>query len=102
MIKAMATKYLDSQVQGELYPRHFLGKEAQKHFVELTGFFVTPKKFFICMECLPNDLVGLESLYFEAKGKLLGEVVIGNLIRQILFGLFYLHQRHFVHRDIKP
>ncbi|CAH00483.1 mitogen-activated protein kinase kinase MKK1 [Kluyveromyces lactis] len=57
---------------------------------------------FIAMEYMGGR--SLDSVYKHllSKGGRIGEKVLGKIAESVLRGLFYLHERKIIHRDIKP
>ncbi|CDO93611.1 unnamed protein product [Kluyveromyces dobzhanskii CBS 2104] len=74
------------------------------YIVRYYGMFACEEisTIFIAMEYMGGK--SLDSVYKRllSKGGRIGEKVLGKIAESVLRGLFYLHERKIIHRDIKP
>mmetsp|Transcript_13884 Transcript_13884/g.20969 ORF Transcript_13884/g.20969 Transcript_13884/m.20969 type:complete len:1648 (-) Transcript_13884:93-5036(-) len=85
--------------------RHQLDKELtafvkvqHPQVVTLNGAYLEGERIVICLEYM--DLGSLDTVV--SRRKTIPEKMIGQMAKQALEGLKYIHKKKFIHRDIKP
>lgn len=72
-------------------------KQYQSHFVKCLGWFDDPDYWYIAMEYIPHG-----DLHGHVSQNPCSERETAVVIYQVAQALQYMHQKGFVHRDIKP
>ena len=102
--KKMDRKYADQpKVAKYLKNEIAILKEINhKNIVKLEDVKITKNHYYLVMEfCNGGSLSECLEKYQEKYGKPFSEEIVQYLMRQIIDGMKYIHNRHIIHRDLK-